>query len=76
MTGGDTMVHILKMLEAVGIKLVDYVIPQADLGVVIGGYSDGLVVVGKGGLTGTVQTAAAIIERIVKEASVRDLIEN
>ncbi|GGP09565.1 four-carbon acid sugar kinase family protein [Oceanobacillus neutriphilus] len=76
MTGGDTMVHILKTLEAVGIKLLDYVIPQADLGVVIGGYSDGLVVVGKGGLTGSIQTAADIVERIIKEASVRNLIEN
>ncbi|WP_080874075.1 four-carbon acid sugar kinase family protein [Oceanobacillus timonensis] len=76
MTGGDTMVHILKTLEAVGIKLLDYVIPQADLGIVIGGHSDGLVVVGKGGLTGSVQTAADIVERICKEASVRELIEN
>ncbi|MCT1903195.1 four-carbon acid sugar kinase family protein [Oceanobacillus sojae] len=76
MTGGDTMVHILKTLEAVGIKLLDYVIPQADLGVIIGGYSDGLVVVGKGGLTGSIQTAADIVERIMKEASVRTLIEN
>lgn len=76
MTGGDTMVHILKTLEAVGIKLLDYVIPQADLGVIIGGYSDGLVVVGKGGLTGSIQTAADIVERIMKEARVRTLIEN
>lgn len=29
-----------------------------------------------GGLTGSIQTAADIVERIVKEASVRDLIEN
>ncbi|WP_040981963.1 four-carbon acid sugar kinase family protein [Oceanobacillus jeddahense] len=76
MTGGDTMVHVLKTLKAVGIKLLDYVIPQADLGVVIGGYSDGLVVVGKGGLTGSKQTAVDIIERIAKEAGNRDLIES
>lgn len=34
--GGDTMVHVLKALGAKGIELVDYVIPQADLGRIIG----------------------------------------
>jgi len=68
MTGGDTMVNILKVLGAKGIELLDYVIPQADLGKIIGGRYDGLVVVGKGGLTGTENTAVSIVKRIFKES--------
>ncbi|HZG71192.1 MAG TPA: four-carbon acid sugar kinase family protein [Chondromyces sp.] len=69
MTGGDTMVNVLNILDAKGIELIDYVIPQADLGRIIGGKYDGLVVVGKGGLTGTEETAISIVKRIFKEAS-------
>lgn len=66
--GGDTMVHVLKALGAKGIELVDYVIPQADLGRIIGGGQDGLVVVGKGGLTGKDDTAELIVKRIFAES--------
>ncbi|WP_160724863.1 four-carbon acid sugar kinase family protein [Bacillus sp. USDA818B3_A] len=69
MTGGDTMVNVLNVLGAKGIELLDYVIPQADLGRIIGGKYDGLVVVGKGGLTGANGTAIDIVKRICKEAS-------
>ncbi|MED4226604.1 four-carbon acid sugar kinase family protein [Neobacillus cucumis] len=69
MTGGDTMVNVLNVLGAKGIELLDYVIPQADLGRIIGGKYDGLVVVGKGGLTGFNGTAIDIVKRICKEAS-------
>jgi len=69
MTGGDTMVHVLQVLGAKGIELIDYVIPQADLGRIIGGKYDGLVVVGKGGLTGADDTAISIVKRIFKESS-------
>jgi uncharacterized protein YgbK (DUF1537 family) len=68
MTGGDTMVNVLKVLGAKGIELIDYVIPQADLGRIIGGKFDGLVVVGKGGLTGSEDTAITIVKRIFKES--------
>lgn len=69
LTGGDTMVHVLKALGAKGIELVDYVIPQADLGRIIGGGQDGLVVVGKGGLTGKDDTAELIVKRIFAESA-------
>ncbi|MEH6957096.1 four-carbon acid sugar kinase family protein [Neobacillus drentensis] len=69
MTGGDTMVNVLHVLGAKGIELLDYVIPQADLGRIIGGKYDGLVVVGKGGLTGAEDTAISIVKRICKEAA-------
>ncbi|MCM3567343.1 four-carbon acid sugar kinase family protein [Neobacillus mesonae] len=69
MTGGDTMVNVLQVLGAKGIELVDYVIPQADLGRIIGGKFDGLVVVGKGGLTGSNDTAVSIVKRIFEESA-------
>lgn len=72
MTGGDTMVNILRVLGAKGIELVDYVIPQADLGRIIGGKYDGLTIVGKGGLTGKADTAITIIKRIFQESANRE----
>jgi len=69
MTGGDTMVSVLQELGAKGIELLDYVIPQADLGRIIGGRYDGLTIVGKGGLTGTADTAISIVERIFQESA-------
>nr|WP_307477562.1 nucleotide-binding domain containing protein [Cytobacillus purgationiresistens] len=68
MTGGDTMVNALRVLGAKGIELIDYVIPQENLGRIIGGKYDGLVV-GKGGLTGADDTAISIVKRIFKESS-------
>ncbi|MFP3726056.1 four-carbon acid sugar kinase family protein [Priestia filamentosa] len=68
LTGGDTMVSVLRLLGAKGIELIDYVIPQADLGRIIGGKYDGLIVVGKGGLTGKENTAISIIRRIFEES--------
>lgn len=37
MTGGDTMVNVLKELGATGIEMIDYVIPQTDMVRIIGG---------------------------------------
>ncbi|QIQ21525.1 four-carbon acid sugar kinase family protein [Zophobihabitans entericus] len=71
MTGGDTMVNVLRQLGAKGIELIDYVIPQTDLGCVIGGDYDGLICVGKGGLTGHEDIVSAIISRIYKESQMR-----
>lgn len=67
MTGGDTMVTILRSIGAKGIKLLDYVIPQTDLGTIIGGPYDGITIVGKGGLTGSEGTAIEAIEMIYKQ---------
>lgn len=66
-TGGDTMVNVCYQLGAGCIEVVDYVIPQADVGRLVGGYN-GLPIVGKGGLTGNDNTACDIVERLFKEA--------
>ena len=68
MTGGDTMVNVLKELGATGIEMIDYVIPQTDMVRIIGGEYAGLICVGKGGLTGPEDIISTIVERIFKEA--------
>ncbi len=68
MTGGDTMVNVLKELGATGIEMIDYVIPQTDMVRIIGGDYAGLVCVGKGGLTGPEDIISTIVEHIYKEA--------
>ncbi|MDT2831961.1 four-carbon acid sugar kinase family protein [Vagococcus carniphilus] len=67
LTGGDTMVTVLKSIGAVGIELIDYVIPQTDFGKVIGGTYAGLKIIGKGGLTGKLDTAAVAINKMIEE---------
>lgn len=73
-TGGDTMESVCKRLGVEAIEMVDYVIPQADLGRFIGRY-EGLPIVGKGGLTGNEHTACEIVDRIVLESLKTDLVE-
>ncbi|SKA87686.1 Uncharacterized conserved protein YgbK, DUF1537 family [Clostridium sp. USBA 49] len=68
MTGGDTMVTTLRTIGANGIKLINYVIPQTDLGTIIGGQYEGLAIIGKGGLTGTENTAVDAVEMIYKQS--------
>lgn len=68
MTGGDTMVNVLKELGATGIEMIDYVIPQTDMVRIIGGEYAGLVCVGKGGLTGPEDIISTIVEHIYKES--------
>lgn len=67
MTGGDTMVNVCYQLGVECIEVMDYVIPQADVGRLVGSY-EGLPVVGKGGLTGTDTTACDIVTRLFREA--------
>lgn len=67
-TGGDTMVNVCNQLGVACIEVLDYVIPQADVGRLVGSY-DGLPVVGKGGLTGSDMTACEIVERLFREAA-------
>lgn len=66
-TGGDTMVNVCYQLGVECIQVMDYVIPQADVGRLVGSY-DGLPVVGKGGLTGNDHTACDIVDRLFKES--------
>ncbi|HBR2627595.1 TPA: four-carbon acid sugar kinase family protein [Klebsiella pneumoniae] len=68
MTGGDTMVNVLKELGATGIEMIDYVIPQTDMVRIIGGDYAGLICVGKGGLTGPEDIISIIVDRIYQEA--------
>lgn len=65
-TGGDTMVHVCHQLSVSCIELVDYVIPQTDIGRLVGSY-DGMPIVGKGGLTGNDDTACDIVDRLFLE---------
>lgn len=67
-TGGDTMVNVCYQLGVKCLEVIDYVIPQADIGKLIGTYG-GLPIIGKGGLTGNDDTACEIVERLFKEAS-------
>ena len=67
-TGGDIMVNVCSSLGVSGIELIDYVIPQADLGRLIGSKFNALPIVGKGGLTGTNVTAVDCVNRIFKES--------
>lgn len=74
LTGGDTMVTTLKALGAKGIELIDYVIPQTDLGKIIGGSYEDLLIVGKGGLTGDLHTAIKAVNKIYEEYQKENLI--
>lgn len=67
-TGGDTMVNVCYQLGVECIEVIDYVIPQTDVGRLVGSY-DGLPVVGKGGLTGNEQTACDIVTRLFRESA-------
>lgn len=67
-TGGDTMVNVCYQLGVECIELVDYVIPQTDVGRLVGSY-DGLAIVGKGGLTGNDNTACDVVDRLFREAA-------
>ena len=67
-TGGDTMVNVCHQLGVECIEVIDYVIPQTDIGRLVGSY-DGLPIVGKGGLTGTDTSACEIVGRLFREAA-------
>lgn len=67
-TGGDTMVNVCYQLGVECLEVIDYVIPQTDVGRLVGSY-DGLPVIGKGGLTGNEHTACDIVTRLFGEAA-------
>lgn len=62
------MVNVCYQLGVECIEVMDYVIPQTDVGRLVGKY-DGLPVVGKCGLTGNDNTACDIVERLFKESA-------
>lgn len=67
-TGGDTMVNVCYQLGVECLEVMDYVIPQTDVGRLVGSH-DGLPVVGKGGLTGNDNTACDIVARLFRESA-------
>ncbi len=68
MTGGDTMVSVCRQLGVECIELIDYVIPQADVGRLVSKKYNKMPVVGKGGLTGSDDTAVNIVNRLFDES--------
>lgn len=68
-TGGDTMVNVCYQLGVECIEVMDYVIPQTDVGRLVGSKYSGLPVVGKGGLTGNDNTACDIVSRLFRETA-------
>lgn len=67
-TGGDTMVNVCYQLGVQCLEVIDYIIPQTDVGRLVGCY-DGLPIVGKGGLTGNDHTACDIVTRLFQESA-------
>ncbi|MDG2938642.1 four-carbon acid sugar kinase family protein [Bisgaard Taxon 10/6] len=67
-TGGDTMVNVCNQLGVAAIEMIDYVIPQADIGRLVGKFDNKMPIVGKGGLTGDEYTACKIVDRLFLEA--------
>lgn len=68
-TGGDTMVNVCYQLGVECIEVMDYVIPQTDVGRLVGSKYSGLPVVGKGGFTGNDNTACDIVSRLFRESA-------
>ena len=69
LTGGDVMASICAALEATGLRMTDYVIPQVDLAEIVGGPFEGVRTVCKGGLTGDRSTAIHAIARMLDEST-------
>ncbi|WP_443092526.1 four-carbon acid sugar kinase family protein [Basfia succiniciproducens] len=67
-TGGDTMVNVCNQLNVSAIEMIDYVIPQSDIGRLVGIFDNKMPIVGKGGLTGDEYTACKIVDRLFLEA--------
>lgn len=64
-TGGDTMVHVCKQLEAECLEVLDYVIPQTDVSRLADGKYRGMLVIGKGGMTGYDSIVTDIVREIL-----------
>ncbi|MCS5931620.1 hypothetical protein LNQ03_07390 [Klebsiella pneumoniae subsp. pneumoniae] len=62
------MVNVLKELGATGIEMIDYVIPQTDMGADHWRRLCRQFASGKGGLTGPEDIISIIVDRIYQEA--------
>ena len=68
MTGGDTMVNVCSMLGVNSIALIDYVIPQTDIGRFIDGEYKNMPFICKGGMTGHDNIVTEIVDRLHNES--------
>ncbi|MBF9002339.1 four-carbon acid sugar kinase family protein [Vibrio nitrifigilis] len=68
MTGGDTMVNVCERLHVHCIELIDYVIPQTDIGRFIDGEYKDMPFICKGGMTGNDHIVTEIVERLFNES--------
>ena len=66
MTGGDTMVHVCRMLGTECLEVLDYVIPQTDVSKLADGKYQGMTVIGKGGMTGYDEIVEDIVNALLK----------
>lgn len=66
-TGGDTLEAVCRQLGTAYLEMLDYVIPQADIGRSCGSYPN-LPIIGKGGMTGNDGTAIEIVNRLFQES--------
>lgn len=68
MTGGETMVNVCSVLNVNSIELIDYVIPQTDIGRFIDGECRDMPFICKGGMTGHDRIVSDIIDRLLNES--------
>lgn len=68
MTGGETMVNVCSVLNVNSIELIDYVIPQTDIGRFIDGEYRDMPFICKGGMTGHDKIVTDIIDRLLNES--------
>lgn len=68
MTGGDTMVNVCSTLNVNSIELIDYVIPQTDIGRFIDGEYKNMPFICKGGMTGHDNIVIDIVNRLFNES--------
>ena len=68
MTGGDTMANVCSRLDVNCIELIDYVIPQTDIGRFVDGEYKDMFFICKGGMTGNDDIVCEIVDRLFNES--------
>jgi len=66
LTGGQTAIETLRMMKAVGVKVIDEVSPGIPFGEVVGGKHDGLRVITKAGAFGRLEAISESIRYLRK----------
>lgn len=64
LTGGDTSLAVCKCLGAVGVRLVDEVVPGVPFGRLVGGPHSGMMIVTKAGSFGSIDTLVRSIKHL------------